>query len=52
VQTNPIDNRALVDAEYNRAFVATEYFGYLRRDPDMAGYLFGLIRSTELRSEM
>jgi Domain of unknown function (DUF4214) len=42
VQTNPIDNRALIDAEYNRAFVATEYFGYLRRDPDMAGFLFWL----------
>jgi uncharacterized repeat protein (TIGR01451 family) len=42
VQTNPINNRALIDAEYNRAFVATQYFGYLRRDPDMAGFLFWL----------
>jgi hypothetical protein len=41
-QTNPINNRALIDAEYNRAFVATQYFGYLRRDPDMAGFLFWL----------
>ena len=41
-QTNPINNRAFIDAEYNRAFVATQYFGYLRRDPDMAGFLFWL----------
>jgi Domain of unknown function (DUF4214) len=28
-----------VDArEFNRAFVAMQYFGYLRRDPDTAGY--------------
>jgi hypothetical protein len=26
--------------EYNAAFVAMEYFGYLRRDPDTAGYNF------------
>jgi len=51
VQTNPIDNRALIDAEYNRAFVATEYFGYLRRDPDMAGFLFwlGQVNNSPLR---
>jgi hypothetical protein len=42
VQSNPINNRALIDAEYNRAFVATQYFGYLRRDPDMGGFLFWL----------
>ena len=24
--------------EFNAAFVAMEYFGYLRRDPDNAGY--------------
>jgi minor extracellular serine protease Vpr len=37
-----INNRALIDEEYNRAFVATEYFGYLRRDSDIGGYLFWL----------
>jgi hypothetical protein len=37
-----INNRALIDAEYNRAFVATQYFGYLRRDPDIGGFLFWL----------
>lgn len=41
-QTNPINNRAFVDAEYNRAFVATQYFGYLRRDADIGGFLFWL----------
>ena len=29
-------------AEYNRAFVLMEYFGYLRRDPDESGYQFWL----------
>jgi hypothetical protein len=42
LQTNPISNRALIDAEYNRAFVATQYFGYLRRDSDIGGFLFWL----------
>ncbi len=40
--TNPINNRSFIDADYNRAFVATEYFGYLRRDPDIGGFLFWL----------
>jgi hypothetical protein len=40
--TNPINNRALIDAEYNRAFVFTQYAGYLRRNADMAGFLFWL----------
>jgi Tol biopolymer transport system component len=50
-QANPINNRAFIDAEYNRAFVATQYFGYLRRDPDMAGFLFwlGQVSSAPLR---
>ena len=42
VVTNPINNRAFIDAEYNRAFVATQYFGYLRRDADIGGFLFWL----------
>lgn len=29
-------------AEYNRAFVLTEYFAYLRRDPEPEGYAFWL----------
>jgi hypothetical protein len=41
-QTNALNNRAFVDAEYNRAFVFTEYAGYLRRDADIGGFLFWL----------
>jgi hypothetical protein len=44
LQTNPINNRAFIDAEYNRAFVFTQYAGYLRRDSDTAGFLFWLGR--------
>ncbi|MFN2452760.1 MAG: DUF4214 domain-containing protein [Pyrinomonadaceae bacterium] len=36
------ESSALQQAEYNRAFVLTEYFGYLRRDPDAGGYQFWL----------
>jgi hypothetical protein len=50
-QTNPINNRAFIDEEYNRAFVATQYFGYLRRDSDIGGFLFwlGQVSSGPLR---
>jgi hypothetical protein len=49
---NPISNQLLIDAEYNRAFVATQYFGYLRRDSDIGGFLFwlGQVNSAPLRS--
>ncbi len=30
--------RAFYEKEFNAAFVLMEYFGYLRRDPDAAGY--------------
>jgi uncharacterized protein (TIGR03118 family) len=33
-----------VNAEFNPAFVLSEYFGYLRRDPDAGGYAFWLNR--------
>ena len=36
------ENTAFAQAEFNRAFVLMEYFGYLRRDPDTAGYTFWL----------
>ena len=51
VSTNPINNRAFIDEEYNRAFVATQYFGYLRRDADIGGFLFwlGQVSSAPLR---
>ena len=50
-QTNPIDNHLFLDEEYNRAFVATQYFGYLRRDADIGGFLFwlGQVNSAPLR---
>jgi subtilisin-like proprotein convertase family protein len=36
------DNGALKQKEYNAAFVLTEYFGYLRRNPEPEGYDFWL----------
>ncbi len=36
-QANPISNGTFINAEYNRAFAATLYFGYLKRDGDIAG---------------
>ncbi len=50
--TNPVNNRAFIDAEYTRAFVATQYFGYLRRDSDIGGFLFwlGQVNSAPLRN--
>ncbi|PWT81277.1 MAG: hypothetical protein C5B44_04070 [Acidobacteria bacterium] len=52
--TNPINNRSLIDAEYNRAFVTTEYFGFLRRDADIAGLLFWFdkVNSAPLRNTL
>jgi hypothetical protein len=32
------DSNEVSSAEYNPAFVAMQYFGYLRRDPDAGGY--------------
>ena len=32
------ENAALARAEYNRAFVLMQYFGYLRRNPDDVGF--------------
>ncbi|HLA09308.1 MAG TPA: M12 family metallo-peptidase, partial [Pyrinomonadaceae bacterium] len=50
--TNPINNAVFIDNEYNRSFVFTEYAGYLRRDSDIAGFLFwlGQVNSFPLRS--
>ncbi|MET0623452.1 MAG: TIGR03118 family protein [Pyrinomonadaceae bacterium] len=36
------ENESFRVAEFNRAFVLMEYFGYLRRDPDEDGYNFWL----------
>ncbi len=40
--TNPIANQSFIDEEYNRSFVVGQYFGYLRRNPDIPGFLFWL----------
>ena len=34
--------QAFYNSESNRAFVQLEYFGYMKRDPDAAGYAFWL----------
>jgi uncharacterized protein (TIGR03118 family) len=36
------ESQELRTREFNRAFVTMEYFGYLRRDPDTAGFNFWL----------
>lgn len=49
---NPVNNQALINAEYNRQFALTLYFGYLRRNPDIGGFLFweSQINSAPLRN--
>jgi hypothetical protein len=39
-----IDYPEVVAAEFNSAFVTMQYFGYLRRDPDTAGFNFWLAK--------
>jgi hypothetical protein len=36
--------KAFYDQQFNRAFVQLEYFGYMKRDPDEAGYNFWLAK--------
>ncbi|MCU1264579.1 MAG: hypothetical protein JWM21_897 [Acidobacteria bacterium] len=36
------EDAAFKQSQYNSAFVLTQYFGYLRRDPDQRGYDFWL----------
>jgi hypothetical protein len=36
--------QAFYNLEFNRAFVELEYFGYMKRDPDDAGYAFWLAK--------
>ena len=49
--SNPIANQLFIDAEYNRTFVLGQYFGYLRRNPDIPGFMFwlGQVNSGPLR---
>jgi hypothetical protein len=44
LQFNSKYGKAFYDSLYNRAFVQMEYFGYLKRDPDDAGYAFWLAK--------
>jgi Calx-beta domain/CHRD domain len=37
---SPINNQSFINAEYNRQFALTLYFGYLRRNPEIGGFLF------------
>jgi hypothetical protein len=37
-----VENPSFVNAKRNETFVMMQYFGYLRRDPDEAGYRFWL----------
>jgi hypothetical protein len=37
-----IEDAAFKQAEYNKSFVLMQYFGYLKRDPEQAGYDFWL----------
>jgi hypothetical protein len=39
------------NSELNRAFVQFEYFGYLRRDPDDAGYAFWLAKLNQFNGD-
>jgi hypothetical protein len=61
-----VESAEVYNRFYNRAFVAMQYFGYLRRNPDEAGYtewvrvlettgdfrhmIFGFIYSVEYRA--
>lgn len=42
-----VDYPEYVAAEFNSAFVTMQYFGYLRRDPDQAGFAFWLSKLNE-----
>jgi uncharacterized repeat protein (TIGR01451 family) len=45
------ESETLKKQEFNRAFVALEYFGYLRRDPDAPGYNFWLTKLNQFNGD-
>jgi len=45
------ENASFADAEFRRAFVTMEYFGYLRRDPDTAGFNFWLSKLEQFNGD-
>ena len=47
-----VDLRPFIDAEYNKAFVATQFYGYFRRDADLPGYNFWLRELTTLGGQL
>ena len=46
-----VEKDAFVRAEFNRAFVQMQYFGYLRRDPDAAGFNFWLSKLDDFNGD-
>ena len=46
-----VENEGFVGAKHNEMFVMMEYFGYLRRDPDAAGYQFWLNKLSEFNGD-
>ncbi len=36
------ENQRFAQQQFNSGFVLTQYFGYLRRDPDEGGFVFWL----------
>ncbi|HWS85406.1 MAG TPA: DUF4394 domain-containing protein [Pyrinomonadaceae bacterium] len=42
-----VEDATFAASEFNRAFVLTQYFGYLRRDPDEPGFQFWLDKMNE-----
>ena len=45
------ESEELKQAEFRRAFVLMQYFGYLRRDPDGAGFNFWLSKLNEFNGD-
>ena len=44
-----VENKEFNDRQYNAGFVLMQYFGYLRRNPDEAGYQFWVQKLNESR---
>ena len=45
------ENAAFTQSEFNPAFVEMQYFGYLRRDPDAAGFQFWLNKLNQFHGD-
>jgi uncharacterized repeat protein (TIGR01451 family) len=45
------ESEVLRKSEFNRGFVALEYFGYLRRDPDASGYNYWLTKLNQFNGD-